>query len=81
MVPVIILMLFNDPVQVMSVSGITAATHTPFIALTALYVNRSRLPASLRPGIAATVAMGLAGLFYFGFAILYLLNMFGMLGG
>lgn len=81
LVPVIILMLFSDPVQVMSVSGIIAAAHTPFIALTALYVNRSRLPSSLRPGIAATVIMGLAGLFYFGFAILYLLNMFGMFGG
>lgn len=63
LVPVIILMLFSDPVQVMSVSGIIAAAHTPFIALTALYVNRSRLPSSLRPGIAATVIMGLAGLF------------------
>lgn len=81
LVPVIILLLFSDPVQVMSVSGIIAAAHTPFIALTALYVNRSRLPASVRPGIAATVTMGLAGLFYLGFAILYLLNMFGMFGG
>lgn len=81
LVPVIILLLFNDPVQVMSVSGIIAAAHTPFIALTALYVNRSRLPTSLRPGLAATVTMGLAGLFYLGFAILYLLNMLGMVDG
>ncbi|GEN26454.1 hypothetical protein HVA01_01000 [Halovibrio variabilis] len=81
LVPVIILLLFNDPVQVMSVSGIIAAAHTPFIALTALYVNRSRLPTSLRPGLPATLTMGLAGLFYLGFAILYLLNMLGMVGG
>ncbi|WP_346795983.1 Nramp family divalent metal transporter [Halomonas sp. Bachu 37] len=81
LLPVIILLLFSDPVQVMSASGIIAAAHTPFIALTALYVNRSRLPESLRPGMAATVTMGLAGLFYLGFAVLYLLNMVGMFGG
>ncbi|WP_197038351.1 Nramp family divalent metal transporter [Billgrantia saliphila] len=78
--PLVILMLFSDPVQVMSVSGIIAAAHTPFIAMAALYVNRTRLPPALRPGLAASVTMGIAGLFYLGFAVLYLLNMAGVVG-
>ncbi|MBW6392107.1 Nramp family divalent metal transporter [Billgrantia antri] len=80
-VPLLILLAFSDPVQVMSVSGIIAAAHTPFIALAALYVNRTRLPTALRPGLTATVTMTLAGLFYLGFAVLYLLNMAGLLNG
>ncbi|WP_209538946.1 Nramp family divalent metal transporter [Billgrantia sulfidoxydans] len=80
-VPLLILLAFSDPVQVMSVSGIIAAAHTPFIALAALYVNRTRLPRQLRPGMAATATMTVAGLFYLGFAVLYLLNMAGLLNG
>ncbi|MGQ4877287.1 Nramp family divalent metal transporter [Billgrantia sp. LNSP4103-1] len=80
-VPLLILLAFSDPVQVMSVSGIIAAAHTPFIALAALYVNRTRLPKALRPGLAATATMAIAGVFYLGFAVLYLLNMAGLLNG
>ncbi|MDO3381601.1 Nramp family divalent metal transporter [Gilvimarinus algae] len=71
-IPIGIVLLFKDPVKVMSTSGIIAALHTPFIALAALYVNRTRLPNEVRPGISATVSMGAAGLFYLGFAGLYL---------
>nr|WP_256526406.1 Nramp family divalent metal transporter [Gilvimarinus sp. DA14] len=71
-IPVFIVLLFKDPVKVMSASGIVAALHTPFIALTALYVNRTRLAHDIRPGIIATVSMTLAGLFYLGFAGIYL---------
>lgn len=79
--PLLILLVFSDPVQVMSVSGIVAAAHTPFIALAALYVNRTRLPPQLRPGGLATITMTAAGFFYLGFAVLYLLNMAGLLSG
>lgn len=71
-IPVIIILLFSDPVKVMSASGIIAALHTPFIAVAALYVNRTRLPEGLRPGLAITLSMAAAGLFYLGFAGVYL---------
>ena len=70
-IPVGILLVFSDPVKVMSASGIIAAAHTPFIVFTALWVNRRRLPEGLQPGLATTLAMGLAGLFYLGFAVVY----------
>lgn len=71
-VPIGIILAFEDPVAVMSASGIIAALHTPFIALTALYVNRTRLPAELRPGFFITFSMAAAGLFYLSFAGFYL---------
>lgn len=70
--PLLILLLFRDPVQVMSASGIIAAAHTPFIVFAALFVNRTRLPRALRPGLFVTLATAAAGLFYCGFAVLYL---------
>ncbi|MDF1630605.1 MAG: Nramp family divalent metal transporter [Alcanivoracaceae bacterium] len=76
LLPVIIVLLFRNPVQVMSASGIIAATHTPFIVVTALIVNRTRLPKRLRPGVFSTSMMLLSGIFYLGFAWLYCLRFF-----
>lgn len=78
--PMIILLLFKDPVKVMSASGIIAATHTPFIVVTALYVNTTRLPKALRPSGFYVTSMAAAGLFYLGFAVLYLLDFFNFIG-
>lgn len=70
-IPAIIILLFKDPVKVMSASGIIAAVHTPFIVFVALYVNLTRLPKPLRPSGFFVVSTGFAGLFYFAFAVLY----------
>ena len=80
LIPLFILILFRDPVKVMSASGIIAAAHTPFIVMTALYVNATRLPKALRPGLFYLAAMAAAGLFYLGFAVLYLLDFSGLIG-
>lgn len=72
LIPIGIILAFKDPVAVMSASGIIAALHTPFIALAALYVNRTRLPKTLRPGLFITLCMAASGLFYLGFAGVYL---------
>jgi Mn2+/Fe2+ NRAMP family transporter len=80
-VPIIIILLFDNPVTVMSASGIIAALHTPFIALTALYINCTRLPKQLRPGLFIVCCMGAAGLFYLGFAGVYLWDLVAGGGG
>lgn len=76
-IPAMIILVFKDPVKVMSASGIIAATHTPFIVLTALLVNLSRLPSALKPHPLYVGLMALSGLFYLLFAVVYLLNFFG----
>lgn len=77
LLPAAIILAFDDPVQIMSASGIIAAVHTPFIVLTALFVNRTRLPQALRPGLFYSMAMLASGLFYLGFATLYFLQQAG----
>ncbi len=72
LVPIAIVLAFKNPVKVMSASGIIAAMHTPFIALSALYVNRTRLPKTLQPSLMVTIFMVAAGIFYLGFAGVYL---------
>lgn len=70
-IPALIILVFEDPVQVMSASGIIAALHTPFIVLTALLVNMRRLPVEHRPGIFYVCSMALAGVFYLVFGGIY----------
>lgn len=78
LIPALIILVFKDPVKVMSASGIIAATHTPFIVLTALLVNLLRLPRALKPHPFYIAMMGLSGVFYLLFAVVYLLNFFGI---
>ena len=59
----------------MSTSGIIAAIHTPFIVITALLVNLFRLPPGLKPNPIYVLLMALSGLFYLGFALVYLWNL------
>jgi len=79
LLPVVIIVVFKDPVKVMSVSGIIAAIHTPFLVGLALLVNRIYLPRGIRPGWFCSTMMALAGLFYLAFAVLYFANLSSLL--
>jgi Mn2+/Fe2+ NRAMP family transporter len=74
-IPIVIIILFKDPVVIMSASGIIAAAHTPFIVITALLVNIRILPKEYRPNLFYLAIMVMSGLFYLGFALLYIINM------
>jgi hypothetical protein len=80
LLPALVVVVVRDPVTIMSASGVIATIHTPFIVLTTLAVNR-RIPGPLRPGAVSTGLLGLAGLFYSGFAVLYFADLVGMFGG
>ncbi|MGM0518802.1 MAG: Nramp family divalent metal transporter [Campylobacterota bacterium] len=75
-IPFIIIVIFKDPVKIMSASGIIAAIHTPFIVITAIAVNRRFLPKQFAPSWFMYLMMGSSGLFYLGFAFLYLWDLF-----
>ena len=74
--PALVILIVHDPVRIMSISGIVATAHTPFIIIMTLLLNR-RLPEEGRPGAFYTAAMGLAAVFYAGFAVLYFANLAG----
>lgn len=76
--PATLILALRDPVQLMAASGIVATIHTPFIIIPALVVNY-RLPEPARPGLFYMSAMGVAGLFYTGFAVLYFASLSGSL--
>jgi Mn2+/Fe2+ NRAMP family transporter len=79
LVPALVIVFVRDPVVIMSVSGIIATIHTPFIVFATLAVNR-RVPEGLRPGWVTVGAMVLAGVFYSVFAVLYFADLGGLLG-
>lgn len=62
--PAIVYLLVGDPVRIMSISGVIAAVHTPFIAALILLANRSQLPDTLKPSLLSSLMLGLAGLYY-----------------
>ncbi|WP_224999408.1 Nramp family divalent metal transporter [Cesiribacter sp. SM1] len=76
-VPIIVFFIVKDPVEILSVAGTVAAVHTPVVVFLTLYLNRTRLPAPLRPGKFITAAMWLSGFAYGAFAVFH----FATLGG
>lgn len=73
--PIVVVLVVRDPVTIMSVSGIVAALHTPFIVALIAWVNRRQLPVSLRPGMIVTSAMVLSAVFFAGVGTLQLLSL------
>jgi Mn2+/Fe2+ NRAMP family transporter len=69
--PIAIFLVARDPVQILSIGGILAAVHMPLVVLLTLYLNRTRLPPSLRPGPWATGGMIMAGVFYAFVAVIF----------
>lgn len=76
--PLGVLAVVRNPVDILSVGGIVAAVHTPVVVALTLLLNRRHLPPEVRPGWLTTAGMVLAGLWYGGFAVIYLLSLVGI---
>lgn len=76
--PLLAFLMVRDPVTLLSIGGIIATAHTPFVVGLTLYLNLSRLPRAHRPGVLTIAGMLCAGLFYGGFAALYFLDLAGI---
>lgn len=70
-VPAGLFLLRGEPVILLQVAGIIEAIHIPFVAAVTLWINKTLLPAPLRPGLVSTGLTALAGLFFAGFAGVY----------
>nr|WP_283251023.1 Nramp family divalent metal transporter [Rhabdothermincola salaria] len=70
LLPLAVYLVVQDPVTIMSMSGVVAAVHTPFIVGLILLVNWRHLPPVVRPGLLATGALALAGCFYLALSVL-----------
>lgn len=80
-VPIALYWTVGEPVGLLQITGIIEAAHIPFIAWLTLYLNYRQLPKGLRPSKFMLIATAIAGLFFAVFAITYLLQATGVLGG
>lgn len=73
--PIITFWMVKNPVDILTVAGTVAAVHTPVVVFLTLYLNRTRLPMTLRPGKFITGAMWLSGIAYAAFAAFHFANL------
>ena len=73
-------LLVGDPVRLLQLAGGIEAVHIPFVTGLVLYLNKKTLPQALQPSGVSFWGTMLAGLFFGGFALVYLLQLAGMLG-
>lgn len=79
--PVLLYLLIGEPVALVQLAGIIEAIHIPIILFLTLYLNTHRIPADLRPSLVSKIGAVLAGVFFIGFAVLFILQKTGILGG
>ena len=70
----------GDPVQLLKLAGVIEAIHIPLVTGLVLYLNKKALPAALQASGVGFWGTVLGGLFFGGFALVYLLQLTGVLG-
>ncbi|MDD5703029.1 MAG: Nramp family divalent metal transporter [Dehalococcoidales bacterium] len=78
LIPIIVFFVLRDPVDILSIGGIIAASHTPVVIGLTLYLNSTSLPEGLRPGKLSLGIMVFAAMFYVAFATVFYLELFGI---
>lgn len=78
LIPLVVFLVFREPVDILSVAGIIAAAHTPVVVFLTLHMNRKTLPREFAPGIFLSTMMVITGLFFAAFAGIYLLDLVGI---
>jgi Mn2+/Fe2+ NRAMP family transporter len=76
--PVVLYLLFGEPVGLLKIAGAVEAAHIPILVVLILYLNHKRLPVDLRPSVFTFLLTALAGVFFGGFAIIYTLQVSGV---
>jgi Mn2+/Fe2+ NRAMP family transporter len=75
--PIVMYLLIGEPVELLKIAGAVEAAHIPVVTALTLYLNRTRLPAPLRPSWPITAMAGAAGLFFALFAAYYVIQLLG----
>lgn len=74
--PLALYVIIGKPVTLLQIAGAIEAAHIPVVAGLVLLLNRWQLPSELKPGWGATGVTLLAALFFAGFAVIYLIQLF-----
>lgn len=78
--PITVYMLFGKPIGLLQTAGAIEAAHIPIVAGLTLYLNHRMLPKRLKPSALSFWATVMAGLFFAAFALIYLLQLTGLVG-
>jgi hypothetical protein len=81
--PIIVYLLVGEPVALLKIAGAIEVFDIPVLVVLILYINHKDLPTRLKPSKFTFVMTGLAGAFFGGFAVIYILQSLGVvrLGG
>jgi len=77
-IPATTYLLVGNPVQLLQLAGGIEAIHIPLVTGLVLYLNRKALPTPLQASDISFWGTVLAGLFFGGFAVIYLLQLVGV---
>jgi Mn2+/Fe2+ NRAMP family transporter len=75
--PIVLYLMIGEPVGLLKVAGAIEAAHIPIVTGLVLYLNRRWLPRDLRPSHGTLAATGVAGMFFAGFAGIYVFQLVG----
>jgi Mn2+/Fe2+ NRAMP family transporter len=74
MAPIILYLVMGNPVELLKIAGAIEACHIPIVVAVVLYLNHKSLPEELRPSTITFIFTAVAGLFFAGFAAVYLMQ-------
>ncbi len=78
--PIAIYLFFGEPVGLLQTAGAIEAAHIPIVTGLTLYLNHRMLPKELQPSKMIFGGTAIADIFFGVFAIIYLLQLLGMIG-
>jgi type III secretory pathway component EscS len=79
--PISVYLFFGKPVGLLQTAGAIEAAHIPVVAGLTLFLNHRMLSQKLRPRGISFWGTIISGLFFGAFAVIYLLQLAGVLGG
>jgi len=77
--PIVTYLLAGEPVGLLKLAGVIEAAHIPVVTGLILYLNKRKLPRDLQPSGFIFGATVMAGLFFALFAIVYILQLVGII--
>jgi Mn2+/Fe2+ NRAMP family transporter len=78
--PIAVYLFFGQPVGLLQTAGAIEAAHIPIVTGLTLFLNHRMLPTELRPSKIIFGGTAIAGIFFAVFAVIYLLQLIGIIG-
>ncbi|BAU04228.1 hypothetical protein FIS3754_01150 [Fischerella sp. NIES-3754] len=78
--PIAVYLFFGQPVGLLQTAGAIEAAHIPIVTGLTLFLSHRMLPKELRPSKTIFAGTAITGIFFAVFAVIYLLQLIGVIG-